>query len=158
MVIFCITLNFFQTISELFKFFCSAVAMTRNVEAIGLRCHFLNCVLSMIQRDSISFHISKNILRQRVYCAMLDYFSYVVLFCNYLTFTNLRVFSLTVFLLFLVALLLKLQHRTQHSWRMIYGCWSYFGILFSRMWNISRKKYLPALVSTFLNYFFPSYY
>uniref|UniRef100_A0A158Q770 1-phosphatidylinositol 4-kinase n=1 Tax=Elaeophora elaphi TaxID=1147741 RepID=A0A158Q770_9BILA len=51
------------------------VTMTRNVEAIGLRCHFLNCVLSMIQRDSISFHISKNILRQRVYCAMLDYFS-----------------------------------------------------------------------------------
>ncbi|VDK62135.1 unnamed protein product [Onchocerca ochengi] len=51
------------------------VTMTRNVEAIGLRCHLLNCVLSMIQRDSISFHISKNILRQRVYCAMLDYFS-----------------------------------------------------------------------------------
>ncbi|VDN02816.1 unnamed protein product [Thelazia callipaeda] len=51
------------------------VAMTRNVESVGLRCRLLNCVLSMIQRDSISVCISKNILRQRVYYSMLDYFS-----------------------------------------------------------------------------------
>ncbi|KAL4002855.1 Phosphatidylinositol 3- and 4-kinase family protein [Acanthocheilonema viteae] len=61
--------------SSLCKVDRAHVAMTRNVEAIGLRCHVLNCVLSMIQRDSISFRISKNILRQRVYYAMLDYFS-----------------------------------------------------------------------------------
>nr|CRZ25602.1 Bm7141 [Brugia malayi] len=61
--------------SSLCKVDLTHVTMTRNVETIGLRCHFLNCVLSMIQRDSMSFHISKNILRQRVYCAMLDYFS-----------------------------------------------------------------------------------
>ncbi|EJD74219.1 phosphatidylinositol 4-kinase, variant [Loa loa] len=61
--------------SSLYKVDLAHVTMTRNVEAIGLRCHFLNCVLSMIQHDSISFHISKNILRQRVYCAVLDYFA-----------------------------------------------------------------------------------
>uniref|UniRef100_A0A915PI29 1-phosphatidylinositol 4-kinase n=1 Tax=Setaria digitata TaxID=48799 RepID=A0A915PI29_9BILA len=60
---------------SLYKADLTHVIMTRNVEAIGLRCHILNCVLSMIQRDSISFHISKNILRQRIYCGMLDYFS-----------------------------------------------------------------------------------
>ncbi|MCP9259287.1 Phosphatidylinositol 4-kinase alpha [Dirofilaria immitis] len=61
--------------SNLYRVDLTQVTMTRNVEAIGLRCRLLNCVLSMIQRDSISFHISKNILRQRVYCTMLDYFS-----------------------------------------------------------------------------------
>ncbi|KAM3723763.1 Phosphatidylinositol 4-kinase alpha [Dirofilaria immitis] len=61
--------------SNLYRVDLTHVTMTRNVEAIGLRCRLLNCVLSMIQRDSISFHISKNILRQRVYCTMLDYFS-----------------------------------------------------------------------------------
>ncbi|CAG9533242.1 unnamed protein product [Cercopithifilaria johnstoni] len=70
--------NFWSCISSdssLHKVDLAHVTMTRNVEAIGLRSRFLNCVLSMIQRDSISFHISKNILRQRVYCTMLDYFS-----------------------------------------------------------------------------------
>ena len=50
-------------------------AMTRSVEAVGVRFRLLTCVLSMIQGDSLSTRISKNVLRQRIYAAALDYFT-----------------------------------------------------------------------------------
>uniref|UniRef100_F1KPV3 1-phosphatidylinositol 4-kinase n=1 Tax=Ascaris suum TaxID=6253 RepID=F1KPV3_ASCSU len=53
----------------------SNVMMSRSVEAVGVRFRLLNCVLSMIQGDSISSRLSKNVLRQRVYAAALDYFT-----------------------------------------------------------------------------------
>uniref|UniRef100_A0AAF5D936 1-phosphatidylinositol 4-kinase n=3 Tax=Strongyloides stercoralis TaxID=6248 RepID=A0AAF5D936_STRER len=49
--------------------------MTRNIETIGVRFNILNAVLSMIQGDTSSNRISKNVLRQRIYAAAFDYFS-----------------------------------------------------------------------------------
>ncbi|MFH4977100.1 hypothetical protein AB6A40_003809 [Gnathostoma spinigerum] len=53
----------------------STAMMTRNIEAIGVRFQLLSCILSMIQVESLSSRISKNILRQRVYSSALDYFT-----------------------------------------------------------------------------------
>lgn len=59
---------------EVDSFYGKAV-MTRSIEAVGVRFRLLNCVLSMIQGDSLSTRISKNIIRQRIYAAALDYFT-----------------------------------------------------------------------------------
>lgn len=53
----------------------NSAQMTRSVEAVGIRFRLLNCVLTMIQGETVSSRLSRNVLRQRVYAAALDYFT-----------------------------------------------------------------------------------
>lgn len=48
--------------------------MTRHIEAVGVRFRLLTSILHMIQSGD-SCRTSKNVLRQKVYSAVFDYFS-----------------------------------------------------------------------------------
>lgn len=48
--------------------------MTRHVAAAGTRFRLLNCGMSLLQGDVLPKSIAKNVLRQRIYSASLDYF------------------------------------------------------------------------------------
>ncbi|KAK7078017.1 Phosphatidylinositol 4-kinase alpha, partial [Halocaridina rubra] len=48
--------------------------INRHVGAIGTRFRLLSCALTLIQGDAIPKSLSKNVLRERIYCACLDYF------------------------------------------------------------------------------------
>lgn len=48
--------------------------MTRHIEAVGVRFRLLTSILHMIQSGD-SFRTSKNVLRQKVYLSVFDYFS-----------------------------------------------------------------------------------
>lgn len=67
--------EFLSLVIDLFLF---VVVMTRSIEAVGVRFRLLNCVLSMIQDDSLSIRVSKNVIRERIYAAALDYFTYAL--------------------------------------------------------------------------------
>ncbi|KAL0266294.1 UNVERIFIED_CONTAM: hypothetical protein PYX00_008881 [Menopon gallinae] len=46
----------------------------RHVGAVGVRFELLSCGLSLLQGDILQRSLSKNVLRQRIYCNCLDYF------------------------------------------------------------------------------------
>ncbi|EEB20254.1 Phosphatidylinositol 4-kinase alpha, putative [Pediculus humanus corporis] len=46
----------------------------RHVSAVGVRFRLLSCGLSLLQGDILPKSLSKNVLRQRIYCNCLDYF------------------------------------------------------------------------------------
>ncbi|CAH1641032.1 unnamed protein product [Spodoptera littoralis] len=48
--------------------------INRHVEAVGVRFRLLSCGLSLLQGDILPRSIARNILRERVYAACLDYF------------------------------------------------------------------------------------
>ncbi|XP_050552896.1 phosphatidylinositol 4-kinase alpha isoform X9 [Spodoptera frugiperda] len=48
--------------------------INRHVEAVGVRFKLLSCGLSLLQGDILPRSIARNILRERVYAACLDYF------------------------------------------------------------------------------------
>ncbi|XP_026727128.1 phosphatidylinositol 4-kinase alpha isoform X4 [Trichoplusia ni] len=48
--------------------------INRHVEAVGVRFRLLSCGLSLLQGDILPRSIARNILRERVYSACLDYF------------------------------------------------------------------------------------
>ncbi|XP_047491882.1 phosphatidylinositol 4-kinase alpha-like isoform X2 [Penaeus chinensis] len=48
--------------------------INRHIGAIGTRFRLLSCALALIQGDTIPKSLSKNVLRERIYCACLDYF------------------------------------------------------------------------------------
>ena len=69
------TNSIFQHLTLMPTHTASLVSMTRSIEAIGLRFRLLSSVLDMIQSDSSSNSLSKNVLRQRVYATAFDYFT-----------------------------------------------------------------------------------
>ncbi|XP_071514880.1 phosphatidylinositol 4-kinase alpha isoform X1 [Panulirus ornatus] len=48
--------------------------INRHIGAIGTRFRLLSCALTLIQGDAIPKSLSKNVLRERIYSACLDYF------------------------------------------------------------------------------------
>ncbi|XP_076062775.1 phosphatidylinositol 4-kinase III alpha isoform X2 [Oratosquilla oratoria] len=48
--------------------------INRHIAALGTRVRLLSCALTLIQGDAIPKSLSKNVLRERIYCACLDYF------------------------------------------------------------------------------------
>ncbi|XP_053985852.1 phosphatidylinositol 4-kinase alpha isoform X1 [Hylaeus volcanicus] len=48
--------------------------MSRHVAAVGVRFKLLSCGLFLLQGDTLPRTLSKNVLRERVYCNCLDYF------------------------------------------------------------------------------------
>ncbi|XP_031784727.1 phosphatidylinositol 4-kinase alpha isoform X2 [Nasonia vitripennis] len=48
--------------------------LSRHVAAVGARFKLLSCGLLLLQGDVLPSSLSKNVLRQRVYCNCLDYF------------------------------------------------------------------------------------
>ncbi|KAL0867906.1 hypothetical protein ABMA27_008587 [Loxostege sticticalis] len=48
--------------------------INRHVEAVGVRFRLLSCGLSLLQGDILPKSLARNILRERVYSACLDYF------------------------------------------------------------------------------------
>ncbi|XP_053617223.1 phosphatidylinositol 4-kinase alpha isoform X3 [Plodia interpunctella] len=48
--------------------------INRHVEAVGVRFRLLSCGLSLLQGDILPRSLARNILRERVYSACLDYF------------------------------------------------------------------------------------
>ncbi|XP_042233496.1 phosphatidylinositol 4-kinase alpha-like isoform X1 [Homarus americanus] len=48
--------------------------INRHIGALGTRFRLLSCALTLIQGDAIPKSLSKNVLRERIYCACLDYF------------------------------------------------------------------------------------
>ena len=48
--------------------------ITRHTAAIGTRFRLLHCALTLVQSDALPRSISKNVLRERIYCCCLDYF------------------------------------------------------------------------------------
>eukprot|EP00095_Tigriopus_kingsejongensis_P007429 maker-scaffold443_size169656-snap-gene-0.12 protein:Tk07429 transcript:maker-scaffold443_size169656-snap-gene-0.12-mRNA-1 annotation:"phosphatidylinositol 4-kinase alpha isoform x1" len=50
------------------------MAMSRHIAAAGTRFRLLSCGMSLLQGDVLPKSIAKNVLRQRIYSASLDYF------------------------------------------------------------------------------------
>lgn len=48
--------------------------MSRHPSAVGARFRLLHCALSLLQGDTLPRSLAKNLLRERVYQAALDYF------------------------------------------------------------------------------------
>ncbi|KAK3879548.1 hypothetical protein Pcinc_015884 [Petrolisthes cinctipes] len=48
--------------------------INRHIGALGSRFRLLSCALTLIQGDALPKSLSKNVLRERIYCACLDYF------------------------------------------------------------------------------------
>ncbi|XP_033211468.1 phosphatidylinositol 4-kinase alpha isoform X3 [Belonocnema kinseyi] len=48
--------------------------LNRHVAAVGVRFKLLSCGLILLQGDTLPRSLSKNVLRERVYCNCLDYF------------------------------------------------------------------------------------
>lgn len=48
--------------------------INRHVAAVGVRFRLLLCGLSLLQGDILPKSLSKNVLRERIYCCCLDYF------------------------------------------------------------------------------------
>ncbi|KAF2369045.1 Phosphatidylinositol 3-/4-kinase catalytic domain [Trinorchestia longiramus] len=52
----------------------SSSRISRHTAAIGTRFRLLHCALTLVQSDALPRSISKNVLRERIYCSSLDYF------------------------------------------------------------------------------------